>query len=79
MVLINEYSISQSEWTALLQYINYPNQKSKIKLFASIYYALFVLLFFASSFQKVGKLIDWPSKKGDLKLEILKVEEVEMA
>lgn len=28
---------------------------------------------------KVGKLIEWPSKKGDLKLEILKVEEAEMA
>ncbi|MCV9929763.1 GreA/GreB family elongation factor [Flavobacterium sp. LS1R49] len=25
---------------------------------------------------KVGDLIEWPSKKGDLKLEILKVEEV---
>ncbi len=77
MVLINEYSISQSEWTALLQYINYPNQKSN-------YLLQFIMLslcssFFASSFQKVGKLIDWPSKKGDLKLEILKVEEVEMA
>jgi regulator of nucleoside diphosphate kinase len=28
---------------------------------------------------KVGKLIEWPSKKGDLKLEILKVEELELA
>lgn len=28
---------------------------------------------------KVGKLIEWPSKKGNLKLEILKVEEVQMA
>ncbi len=26
---------------------------------------------------KVGKLVEWPSKNGDLKLEILKVEEVE--
>lgn len=25
---------------------------------------------------KVGNLIEWPSKKGDLKLEILKVEEI---
>lgn len=28
---------------------------------------------------KVGHLIEWPSKKGDLKLEILKVEEIEVA
>jgi regulator of nucleoside diphosphate kinase len=27
---------------------------------------------------KVGNLIDWPSRKGDLKLEILKVEEMEL-
>ncbi|RRJ89461.1 GreA/GreB family elongation factor [Flavobacterium macacae] len=26
---------------------------------------------------KVGNIIEWPSKKGDLKLEILKVEEAE--
>ncbi len=25
---------------------------------------------------KVGNLVEWPAKKGDLKLEILKVEEV---
>lgn len=25
---------------------------------------------------KVGNIIEWPSKKGDLKLEILKVEEI---
>lgn len=27
---------------------------------------------------KVGNIIEWPAKKGDLKLEILKVEEVEL-
>ncbi|WP_269236389.1 GreA/GreB family elongation factor [Flavobacterium flavigenum] len=27
---------------------------------------------------KVGKLIEWPSRKGDLKLEILKVEEMKL-
>lgn len=26
---------------------------------------------------KVGNIVEWPSKKGDLRLEILKVEEVE--
>ena len=25
---------------------------------------------------KVGNLVEWPAKKGDLKFEILKVEEV---
>jgi len=27
---------------------------------------------------KVGNLIEWPSRKGDLKLEILKVEEIDL-